>query len=69
MIDPITDYLDAYKFRGDDGDYMPTPDERLVIEDAMRGYESEQVADLARRLAQSEAARYVPGESLEGLRG
>ncbi len=36
--DFITDYLDGYELRGDEGDYTPTENERLLIEDALRGF-------------------------------
>ena len=43
MADEITRYLDEYELRGDElvGDYTPNSFERLLIENAMRGFEFE----------------------------
>lgn len=35
--DFISDYVDGYELRGDNGDYIPTAQERYLIEDAIRG--------------------------------
>lgn len=33
----LADYLDGYQFDGDEGSHTPTPDEKLLIEDAING--------------------------------
>ena len=34
----IKNYVNDYEFRGDDGDYIPSSHEKILIEDCLRGY-------------------------------
>lgn len=38
----LREYLDGYEFRGDDGDFSPNEWTRVLIEDALRGWMSEE---------------------------
>lgn len=37
LQDYITDYINEYELRADEGDYTPTEHERLLIYDAIQG--------------------------------
>ncbi|AXQ68230.1 hypothetical protein HOT99_gp026 [Caulobacter phage CcrBL10] len=37
----VHDYLEGYEFRGDAGDYTPTEQEKVLLEDALHGFIAE----------------------------
>lgn len=59
--DRLTEYLDGYEWRGDDGDYTPNEHERLLIEDALRGWISEEhlIAQARARIDREGVARII----------
>lgn len=67
MSDEITSYVDEYELRVDEGDYTPTERERLLIEDAMRGYEWELQRERDKYFNQREIFRRERDEALKKL--